>query len=901
VTPGPILVKRLWRARSPPSLPSPSLRDGEEESRERDRVFFAAATHYNRRMESSVRLPTHVRPLRYQIDFQVDPDPGTFGGEVRIELLFSLTTRTFELHSVGHDIFKATLKTEGRDMPVTIEAQPDRERLRLHLPESVAGPAVLTLRFQGKLQAGLRGLYKVVADGQAYAFTQFEPADARRAFPCFDEPELKAQFEISVSVPEGLSAISNGEVIREEVAGGRHRLHFAVTPHLSTYLVALAVGRFSKVERFQGATPVRVIATPGKERLSGLALDMGAAFLPILEEYFGLPYPYGKLDMLAVPDFEAGAMENAGAIFYRESALLLDPEQATLDAMRQVAMTVAHEMAHQWFGNLVTMVWWDDLWLNEAFATWTQYKVVDAWHPDWQVWTDFERMKTVPLHLDSLVATRPIQAEVRTPEQANEMFDGITYNKGAAVLRMFEVFMGPERFRAGVRDYLAAHQGGNATAADLWRALGKASGQPIGELAQSWFTQPGYPILRLTRQGSELAVTQRRFLAKPEDANRVPAVRWTVPFALKVGEEGVAPRQVTALLRGEKDAVSLGGDSSWFFGNAEGSGFYRVAYEEKDLHALAGHRTELSPVERVSLLGDQWAQVRSGAPLSPHLPLVQAWAQDRQRTVLETVMAQLVSLDEVVVADADRPALGSLVRKLLRGHVERLGFDPRLEESTDERLLRPRVFEVAGRVGDDTQVQIEARERLARYLANGSAIDSSMLGMALRLSVRGNGPEIPDLYEVLRRRMLEAKAPEEHDRFLSALCSFEAPSQVERTLSASLGPDIRAQDLQLLFAQIFANRAARGAAWEFLKASFDAVRAKAPVFGMRRILGATAYLVEARWRDEVERFFSDPAHHVEAGERELRQTLEAIDLQLAFRVRERANLATYLGKIGNLV
>jgi puromycin-sensitive aminopeptidase len=849
-------------------------------------------------MESSVRLSAHVRPLRYQLDFTVDPEPGTFGGEVRIELVFDLTARSFELHSVGHDIFRASLKTGEREMPVAVEARPDQERLLLKLPDSVIGPAVLTLRFAGKLQEGLRGLYRVVHGGKAYAFTQFEPADARRAFPCFDEPALKAQFEISASVPEGLTALSNGEVIREETKDGRRRLHFAVTPRLSTYLVALAVGHFAKVERMQGTTPVRVYAVPGKEKLGGLSLDMGAAFLPILEEYFGLTYPYGKLDMLAVPDFEAGAMENAGAIFYRESALLLDPASATLDAMRQVAMTVAHEMAHQWFGNLVTMVWWDDLWLNEAFATWTQYKVVDAWHPDWLVWTDFERMKAAPLHLDSLLATRPIQAEVRTPEQANEMFDGITYNKGAAVLRMFEVFMGPERFRAGVRDYLAAHKGENATAADLWRALGKASGQPIGELAQSWFTQPGYPLLSLTRRGASLAVHQRRFLAKPEDAARLPQARWTVPLALRSAPPQGESRLVTELLREETGEVALGGEGGWFFGNAEGSGFYRVAYEERDLRELAAHLDELSPVERVSLLGDQWAQVRSGAPLTPHLALVEALAKDGQRTVLETVMAQLVALDDVVVSDADRPALASLVRRLLGGHVERLGFDPSPKDSIDDKLLRPRVFEVAGRVGDDARVQRDALQRMNAYLADGAPLDSSMLGVALRLGARGSGPNLPGLYEELRARMLAAQAPEEHDRYLYALCSFETPALIDRTLQASLGPDVRAQDLQLLFGQILANRAARAASWEFLKTHFEAVRAKAPVFGMRRILGATGYLVEPGWRAEVERFFGDPSHHVEAGERELRQTLEAIDLALALRARERAHLSTYLATKG---
>ena len=391
---------------------------------------------------------------------------------------------------------------------------PGRDRLHLtaSLPMPI-GPASLSLSFRGKLQRGLRGLYKVVDHGRAYAFTQFEPADARRAFPCFDEPACKAIFEISVTAPAGLAVHSNGAPLRvDEVPDGRREHHFAPTPLLSTYLVAVAVGEFGQVHAEartkSGNVPVRVLATPGKERLGELALEMATAFLPLFEEYFDIPYPYGKLDLMAAPDFEAGAMENAGLILFRESLLLLDRETASLDAQRQVALTVAHEMAHQWFGNLVTMEWWDDLWLNEAFATWMEFVVVDRWRPGWQLWTDFERMKAAPLHLDSLQSTRPIQAAVRSPEQANEMFDGITYNKGASVLRMFEVFLGEDSFRDGVRQYLKTYAGKNARAEALWAALKAASGQPVDRLAESWFTASrlsALDALDLRLQGSDRA------------------------------------------------------------------------------------------------------------------------------------------------------------------------------------------------------------------------------------------------------------------------------------------------------------------------------------------------------------------------------------------------------------
>ncbi len=835
---------------------------------------------------SDARLPRFVRPRRYRLHFDVDPAADRFSGSVEIVLALDREVSEIQLHAVGLTVKAATL--DGR--AVGVRPRPEAERVALTLPAPAkAGAATLALYFDGLLQKGLRGLYRAEANGRAYAFTQFEPADARRAFPCFDEPEFKAIFEVSATVPEGLTVLSNGSDRGHEPARkGRVNFKFAPTPPISTYLAALAVGEIApNWRRLTEDLLVGVHAVPEKLRLTEAALDMACAFLPILADYFGLPYPYGKLDLVAVPDFEAGAMENAGAIFFRESTLLLDPEKATLEATRQVAITVAHEMAHQWFGNLVTMEWWDDLWLNEAFATWMEFKVVDAWKPEWNLWAGFERMKAAPLHLDSLRSTRPIQAEVATPEQANEMFDGITYTKGAAVLRMFEIALGEDRFRDGVRAYLAAHQGGNARAADLWLALEQASGRPVGALAESWFTQGGYPLLTAAARGDRLHLAQRRFFALPGEGS---GALWRVPLAVKVGRGGE-----TEVIRGElasaQGELLLPPGRDFLLANAEASGFYRVEYEAETLAALAGRRDALTPVERVSVLADSWALARAGRPLAPHLRLLSAFAADPERTVLETVMAQTAYLEEFVAADADREPLRRWLRSLFAPHLARLGWEPIDGESPDDRLLRPMIVEFLGDPARDPGVREEARERARLHLESGGGPHPSLVGPCLRLAAsEGDGA----LQRTLLARMRLASVPEDRDRLLSALAAFEAPDLYAISLDAALGPDVRAQDVASLLGQLLGNRAARAAAWRFLVDRWPEVAAKTPAFGLRRIVQATARLCDPALRREVEDFFSAREHHVEAGDRDLRQALEAIDIALALRGREQTHLGEWL-------
>ncbi len=385
------------------------------------------------------RLTASVRPVSYRLFLAVDPALDEFTGEVEIELSAPAGTRALELHAVDLEIAESAVEDARGAVDVQrLSRRAHRETITLRLGRGLApGPVRVRLGYRGPLRSDLRGLYLARSGRRRYAATQLEAADARRMFPCFDEPDKKARFAISVTTPVRYRAVSNGAVEKDTVKAGVRTVRFAETPPLSTYLIALIVGELeaSRTRRC-GATPIRVWHVPGKKHLTAFALEAAAESLARLERYFGLPYPYGKLDLIAVPDFEFGAMENAGAVTFRESLLLVDPATITLAERKRVAEVIAHELAHMWFGDLVTMAWWDDLWLNEAFATWMAFCVVDEWKPEWEMWLDFQHHRAAAFSLDSLVNTHPIYTDVRTPDEATENFDAITDEKGASVVRM---------------------------------------------------------------------------------------------------------------------------------------------------------------------------------------------------------------------------------------------------------------------------------------------------------------------------------------------------------------------------------------------------------------------------------------------------------------------------------
>src|SRR5215813_7188811 len=572
------------------------------------------------------------------------------------------------MNAVELKIGEATIRGERGDAHRGVATIDEAaERCRVVFPSPLApGTWRLRLAFTGILNDKLRGFYRSSykdssGEMRLMAATQFEATDARRAFPCWDEPEFKAVFAVTLVIDPKLTAVSNTAIKAERVAGGRKIVTFADSIKMSTYLVAFIVGELEATEPIPvGPTSVRVWCVPGKRRLAAFGHEIAVASLRFFEGYYGLPYPGDKLDLLAIPDFAAGAMENLGAITFRETALLVDETAASHAELERVADVVAHENAHMWFGDLVTMTWWNGIWLNEAFATFMEMLAVDAWKPEWQRWSTFGVSRGAALSLDGLHSTRPIEFPVTSPRDADAMFDVLTYEKGASVLRMLEQYLGAVVFREGVRDYLRTHRFANADTGDLWAALGRASQQPIPAVMDGWIFRPGYPVVTVSRDaGGHLVLSQQRFnyLREPlAPAVAEPEQPWQVPIQLRL----YAGNQVTEerVLLGEREArLRVGAGAERVVANAGGHGFYRVRYAPDLLEALLRRVEALASIERFNLVNDAWALAVAGLmPLTAYLDVTARFRDERDRNVWSVLVGSLNTVNRLV-APGDRRRL----------------------------------------------------------------------------------------------------------------------------------------------------------------------------------------------------------------------------------------------------
>ena len=851
---------------------------------------------------SRFRLSPDVRPHEYDIHLEPDLDAGRFRGEVRIAVALDRARREVVLHAAELKVERAAASLDGDEVAARVHADAADQTVTLRFPRALpAGEVRLVLGFAGRLNQHLRGLYAASADGRHYAFSQCEAADARRIFPCFDEPAFKARFRLAVTVPRGLRAVSNSPIEREEDAPGGRVVHFAPTPPLSTYLFALAVGALeASAERLLGTVPIRIWHVPGKGHLTELGLEAAAEALRRLEDYFDIPYPYGKLDLVAVPDFEAGAMENAGAVFFRETLLLLDPATASLNERKRAAEVIAHELAHMWYGDLVTMAWWDDLWLNEAFATWMAYRVVDDWRPEWRLWHGFEHDRAGALALDALANTHPIYAEVRSVAEATQNFDAITYEKGAAVVRMIEHFLGPENFRAGVRLYMRRHREGNAVAADLWRALEEASGREVARVAQAWIEKAGFPLVTFGPAKGDadraLRVRQERFFADPKIPPARRRGRWPLPLVVRWRTTEGATGVDRLLVDRAADGVRLGAETRlrWYFGNAEAGGFYRALHDPADRSALLGDLAALTAVERLALAGDQWALVRSAkAPIETFLAVAEALGDETDYDVLDGLAGPLALVDEQVVEP------GSVEQARLRGWIARrfgpalarLGWRPAPDEDDPTRLRRAALLRLVGGVAEAPSVLAEARERLDAYLRDRGALDPNLADPVVGLAARVGDQA---LYDGYRGLVAEARTPQERRRFLLGLAAFRTPETIRRTLAATLSPDIPTQDVAFIFMRLLGNPAGRSHAWKFLTRRWSALRRRIPPLMISRLVEALPALREPRAAREVRAFFA--THPVPEASRALKQTLEVFRLNAELRRRTAPGLARWLAE-----
>jgi puromycin-sensitive aminopeptidase len=843
------------------------------------------------------RLPATVVPSRYDIRLEPDLDAATFAGEETVTISVKEPVTEIVLNAAELAIQSASVRVaDGTVVEGSAALDEAAERARLLFPTPIpAGDHRLTLRFSGILNDRLHGFYRSTykdATGASHtiAATQFEATDARRGFPCWDEPALKAVFGVTLVVPEGLAAISNTRVMSETPTGaGKKTVVFADSIRMSTYLVAFVVGELEATEPVMvGQTPLRVWCVPGKRHLTRFALDIGAFSLDFFERYYGMPYPGDKLDMLAIPDFAAGAMENLGAITYRETALLVDEAAASHTERERVADVVAHEIAHMWFGDLVTMLWWNGIWLNEAFATFMELLAVDAWKPEWKRWTTFGVSRAAAMGVDGLHNTRPIEFEVRHPRDCEAMFDLLTYEKGGSALRMLEQYLSGEVFRDGVRLYLERHRFGNAETTDLWKALGDAARLPIPEVMNSWIFRPGYPLVIVEPEGGGIRLSQRRFTYLPMDG--AAGERWQVPVRLRASvKRGFVDKPV--LLGAEDVTVALPASPDWVVVNAGGHGFYRVQYAPAMLRKLTGALKKLAPIERFNLVSDAFALAQAGMmTTADYLDLTARFAEETDRNVWTALVGSLGYVNRLI-EEGSRPHLEALVRQRLEGAVERLGWEPQPGEDELERQMRGDLLRALGTLGNDPAAQARARGLYARYREDESTVDANVLPALIAIVAAGGGEAE---YEEFLQRFKGARTPQEEQRYLYALAGFRQPELLRRTLEKTTNGEVRSQDAPFLARTLLMGVHSRGLAWEYLKANWEAMARQYPGSAYRRMYEGVTGLVSPEWEQDVKAFFE--TNRIVLGGKTLEQYLEQLRIAVRLQEREAAALAGYLAK-----
>src|SRR5713226_5582160 len=847
------------------------------------------------------RLPNLAVPENYTLSFAPDFTRDNFGGEETIQIQVLKPTSQIVLNSADIVFQDASITSDGATQKAKITLDQEKETATLAVDKPLAsGAATIQIKYTGILNNELRGFY-LGKDGQGrkYAVTQFESTDARRAFPSFDEPVYKATFDITVIADKGHVAISNSKV-ESDTPGpgdGKHTVKFTATAKMSSYVVAVAVGDFEYIEGSADGIPIRVYSMPGKKQLGAFALEAAENVLRYFDRYLGIKYPFGKLDLIGLPDFSAGAMENTGCITFRESLLLLDEQRASVNLKKEVASVMAHEIAHQWFGDLVTMKWWDDIWLNEGFATWMEDKPVAKWKPEWNYDLDDVSGTGGTLNTDSLANTRPIHQAAETPAQIQELFDGIAYGKAAAVLRMLEAYLGEETFRAGVNAYLKEHQYANSTADDFWGTQARVSKKPVDEIMPAFVRQAGAPIINVKAQCSGIStsvtLSQRRFYYDRSKFAAANDQLWQIPLCLK-GSAGKSAEKCELLTKREA-TFTLPGCSKWVLANARATGYYRIGYEPDAVRALANDaESKLSPAERIAMQTDIWASVRVGRePVGDYLAFAQGLQADRNRAVLEDALGRLNYIGQYLVNDSDRDNYRAWLRQFLNPIMKDVGWEPKPGESDEQKTLRTRLLNSLGYDARDPEALAQARKIADKALEDPSSVDHELAGGAFGLAAL-NGDQA--FYDRIKSALKNPKSPEEYYAYLFTLPQFSDPKLLRQTLEFAISPDVRSQDALGVITSVLGNPAGEKLAWDFIQTNWDAVQKSGGPFASAQVVGATSTFCDVHMRDQVAEFFA--AHKVEAAERTYRQSIERIDNCVDLKSQQEPQLASWLGQHG---
>jgi puromycin-sensitive aminopeptidase len=856
------------------------------------------------------RLAKDVVPSNYSLRLKPDIKAFTFEGTEDITIQTLKATKSLVLNSSDIKVHSVTFKGDGQEFASGIEVSYSEadETVTFAFPEELqVGAGKLSVKFSGQLNDKMKGFYRSKyfspsGEERHGAVTQFEPTFARQAFPCWDEPAIKATFDVTLVVPADRVALSNMPVKKEaacETDAALKVVEFDRTPIMSSYLLAFVVGEYDYVEgKDSDGVLVRVYTPVGKKEQGKFALEVAIKTLPFYNKYFNIAYPLPKMDLIAIADFAAGAMENWGLVTYRETALLVDPENSSASSKQTVALVVGHEIAHQWFGNLVTMEWWTHLWLNEGFASWIEYLCVDHCFPEYDIWTQFATGDfTRALELDALQNSHPIEVEVGHPSEVDEIFDAISYSKGASVIRMLHDYIGDEDFRKGMHAYLTRHAYKNTFTEDLWAALGEASGKPIAQIMSTWTKQMGFPVLKVKPSGGDgakrsLTINQQKFTADGSVA--AASYQWMVPISLSSADSPDKAISRTLLDKPEStielDGVKAG---SWIKMNTGGVGFYRTHYSEEMLQALLPGIRDLSLPhrDRLSLQSDLFALARAGVASGVDaLKMSEAFSAETNFTVWCDLSSNLGGVGYLYSTTDFSDNFRAFIRHLFTPIMAVVGWDAKPGEGHLTTMLRSLVVGRLGRAGDQSVIA-EARKRFAAH-CDGTAPLPADLRNAVYSTVLKHGT-VAD-YEQTLKLFRATDLQEEKVRILRSLGAVSDPTLVQRTLDFSIGNEVRSMDTVTAIGSVTGSVVGRELAWKFVQDQWEVLhgRYKSGFLLARLVKSTTENFSTEQRAQEVDAFFK--AHPASGAERTIQQCLENIRLNVQQLERDREPVKKYL-------
>ncbi len=845
------------------------------------------------------RLPTSVTPSHYNLHLTPDLESETFTGNVDISVNTTETVSEIVLNANEIELKSARLIGGGSAIESSdFTYDEELERVTIHLDgEATPGSHTLSINFDGILNRKLAGFYISTftdEDGveRKIATTQFESTDARQAFPCFDEPAMKASFEVALTVPNDLFAASNGPIISEEDSadGTERTVKFGTTIKMSTYLVAFIVGPFEATDPVDvDGVPLRIIHPLGKGHLTPFALESGAFSLKYFTDYYGIPYPGEKLDLVAVPDFAFGAMENLGCVTFREVILLVDTEKATQPELLRIADVIAHELAHMWFGDLVTMEWWNGIWLNEAFATFMAAMCTDEFNPEWRRWDQFSLERSAAFDVDSLQKTRPIEYEVNSPSDADGMFDLLTYEKGGSVLRMLEQHLGPDQFREGIRHYLKKHEYGNTETSDLWDALEEVTGEPVRSTMDAWIYQRGYPLVNVKQCDgcNKTILTQNRFFYKsPDEADETV---WPIPMGIKYADASGEVGSMKMLMTEDDVEIAEMEGARWVNANAGSNGFYRVNYSPDLMTSLRDAMGEMEAIERYSLADDQWSAMAAGRSTAiDYVRLAEQYSDEDDLDVWTLLTRNLASLERIIEDENARTRMRSRLASLYSAGLSRLGWEPCEGDSPRDLELRGILARSLGITARNEGALARLRELHDGYLS-GDAIEPNLASASANaVAILGSASD----YEVFLGQFKNPATPQEERRYMSLLSSFPGKGEMQNTLAMCLNGEVRSQDAPYLAGGAMFNRHHGFAAWEFVKSNWEEMLEAYPDNSIVRMVSGVQSLSRSEQAADIKQFFE--THSVPTGQLTLEQHLERLDINVASRQRETGPLTEWL-------